>query len=274
MSQESPFDSRNVGGLTTRLSDDVAGSIVSRRQTGRRRRSVLVEFSDGAAHPHVADTHAASHAGTADRRDGGSSEGVKTSPPTQQAYADAGVIVEESLAGIAPCVFSQETSGAFASETSSRRVSTAGGGSSRTHAERRVIPGRRRRGRCSACGRAPTSSSRTLSPGAVIPFVCMDSRSPRGLRSASVSGAGRARAGATQWIFGCSRKAQLPVDGGVSPRARRCRYARPCALSVSRRTSRPRRVSISASVSERLALVGRSGAGSRPSCLRSAGMIG
>src|SRR5262249_702025 len=219
------FDNRNVGELTTRLSDDVA---VINRVVGDRLadavRSVLVGVLGTVLLIYtsplltlllmLAVPPIAVMAWILGGR-------VKPlSAHTQQAYADAGTIVEESLTGIRTVrAFSQETSqGLRYRERLQAGVDLA---------RRRILANSTRSGVSFLAGGgaalfglwagANLILENRLTSGAVISFVLYGLQIARGLRSASDFWGEAVRGlGATQWIFEMlAREPRLPVDGGA-----------------------------------------------------------
>jgi ATP-binding cassette subfamily B protein len=267
------FDSRNVGELTTRLSDDVA---VINRVLGDKLadavRSVLVGVLGTVLLVYtspiltlllmLAVPPIAVMAWVLGGR-------VKTlSAGTQQAYADAGVIVEESLTGI-------RTVRAFSQETSQRLRYRDKLQTGVELARRRILANSTRSGVSFLAGEgaalfglwagANLIIENRLTSGAVISFVLYGLQIACGLRSASDFWGEAVRGlGATQWIFEMlAREPQLPVDGGVQPARVEGAVTLDRVHSVSGPAGRRTLAGVDLSIrpGEVVALVGRSGAG-------------
>jgi ABC-type multidrug transport system fused ATPase/permease subunit len=268
------FDSRNVGELTTRLSDDVA---VINRVVGEKLadavRSALVGVFGTVLLIYtspvltlllmLAVPPIAVMAWVLGGR-------VKTlSANTQQAYADAGTIVEESLTGI-------RTVRAFAQETAQRRRYRDKLQAGVELARRRILANSTRSGVSFIAGEgaalfglwagANLILENRLTSGAVISFVLYGLQIARGLRSASdFWGEALRGLGATQWIFEMlAREPRLTADGGVQ--LARVEGAVTLDNVSFRYPTRPdvealAGINLSIRPGEVVALVGRSGAG-------------
>ena len=268
------FDSRNVGELTTRLSDDVA---VINRVVGEKLadaiRSALVGVFGTVLLIYtspvltlllmLAVPPIALMAWVLGGR-------VKTlSANTQQAYADAGTIVEESLTGI-------RTVRAFAQETAQRGRYRDKLQAGVELARRRILANSTRSGVSFIAGEgaalfglwagANLILENRLTSGAVISFVLYGLQIARGLRSASdFWGEALRGLGATQWIFEMlAREPRLTADGGVQ--LARVEGAVTLDNVSFRYPTRPDvealgGINLSIRPGEVVALVGRSGAG-------------
>jgi len=195
---------------------------------------------------------------------------VKTlSTHTQQAYADAGTIVEESLSGI-------RTVRAFAQETAQRRRYRDKLQAGVELARRRILANSTRSGVSFIAGQgaalfglwagANLILEHRLTTGAVISFVLYGLQIASGLRSASdFWGEALRGLGATQWIFEMlAREPRLPADGGVQ--LARVEGAVTLDNVLFRYPTRPdvealAGINLSIRPGEVVALVGRSGAG-------------
>ena len=268
------FDSRNVGELTTRLWDDVAAihRVVGERVADAGRSAlvgvlgtVLLVYTSPAltlllmlAVPPIA--FAAWVLGGR----------VKTlSARTQQAYAEAGIVVEESLTAIRTVrAFSQETS----QSVRYRDKLLAGV----ELARQRILANSTRSGVSFVAGEgaallglwagANLILENRLTSGAVISFVLYGLIVASGLRGASDFWGEAVRGlGATQWIFAMlAREPRMPVDGG----ARLARVEGAVTLDGVRfrYPTRPdvdalAGIDLRVQPGEVVALVGRSGAG-------------
>ena len=268
------FDSRNVGELTTRLSDDVA---VINRLVGDKLadavRSALVGVFGTVLLIYtspvltlllmLAVPPIAVMAWVLGGR-------VKTlSAHTQQAYADAGTIVEESLSGI-------RTVRAFAQETAQRGRYRDKLQAGVELARRRILANSTRSGVSFIAGQgaalfglwagANLILENRLTSGAVISFVLYGLQIASGLRSASdFWGEALRGLGATQWIFEMlAREPRLTADGGVQ--LARVEGAVTLDNVSFRYPTRPdvealAGINLSIRPGEVVALVGRSGAG-------------
>jgi len=268
------FDSRNVGELTTRLSDDVA---VINRLVGDKLadavRSALVGVFGTVLLIYtspvltlllmLAVPPIALMAWVLGGR-------VKTlSAHTQQAYADAGTIVEESLTGI-------RTVRAFAQETAQGRRYRDKLQAGVELARRRILANSTRSGVSFIAGQgaalfglwagANLILENRLTSGAVISFVLYGLQIASGLRSASdFWGEALRGLGATQWIFEMlAREPRLTADGDVQ--LARVEGAVTLDNVSFRYPTRPdvealAGINVSIRPGEVVALVGRSGAG-------------
>jgi ABC-type multidrug transport system fused ATPase/permease subunit len=268
------FDGQNVGALTGRLWDDVSvlnrvvgeplGAAVRYALVGVLGTVMLVYTSPAltlllmlAVPPMAVVTWLLG-------------ERVKTlSARTQQAYAEAGTVAEESLGGI-------RTVRAFAQETAALASYRAKLATAVAAARRRILANSTRGGVSFAVGEAAALFGLwaganlilqgRLTSGAVISFVLYGLLVARGLRRASDFWGEAVRGlGATQWIFDAlAREPRMPLDGGVRLErvegavaldGVRFRYpARPDADALAG-------VDLRVRPGEVVALVGRSGAG-------------
>ena len=268
------FDNRNVGELTTRLWDDVTvigravgeplGAAIRFALIGALGMALLVYTSPALtlvlmlAVPPIA---------IAAWVLGGR---VKTlSASTQQAYAEAGIVAEESLGGIRTVrAFSQEPAAraryreklAAALETARRRIlaNSARGGVSFVVGEAAALFGLWAGANLILQGR--------LTSGAVISFVLYGLLVARGLRRASEFWGEAVRGlGATQWIFEMlAREPRMAVGGGL--RLARVEGAVTLDGVRFRYPTRPdvdalAGIDLRVGPGEIVALVGRSGAG-------------
>src|SRR5215470_15354116 len=195
---------------------------------------------------------------------------VKTlSARTQQAYAEAGTVAEESLGGI-------RTVRAFAQEAAALASYRAKLATAVEAARRRILANSTRGGVAFAVGEAAALFGLwaganlilqgRLTSGAVISFVLYGLLVARGLRRASDFWGEAVRGlGATQWIFETlAREPRMPLDGGV--RLERVEGAVTLDGVRFRYPARPdvealAGVDLSIRPGEVVALVGRSGAG-------------
>jgi len=195
---------------------------------------------------------------------------VKTlSTRTQQAYAEAGTIAEESLGGI-------RTVRAFAQEAAALASYRAKLATAVEAARRRILANSTRGGVAFAVGEAAALFGLwagaslilqgRLTSGAVISFVLYGLLVARGLRRASDFWGEAVRGlGATQWIFeALAREPRMPLDGGV--RLERVEGAVTLDGVRFRYPARPdvdalAGVDLRVRPGEVVALVGRSGAG-------------
>src|SRR5262245_33660458 len=268
------FDSRNVGELTTRLSDDVA--VINRVVGDKLAEAVRSALVGGLGTVLLIYTSPvltlllmlavppiAMKAWVLGGR-------VKTlTTHTQQPSADAGTIAGESLAGIA-------TVRAFAQETAQRRRYRDKLQAGVELARRRIFANSTRSGVSFVAGEgaalfglwagANLILENRLTSGAVISFVLYGLQIARGLRSASDFWGEAVRGlGATQWIFDMlAREPQLPADGGVqlarvegAVTLDNVRFRYPTRLDVEALAG----INLSIRPGEVVALVGRSGAG-------------
>jgi ABC-type multidrug transport system fused ATPase/permease subunit len=268
------FDGQNVGALTGRLWDDVTvinrvvgeplGAAVRYALVGVLGTAMLVYTSPAltlllmlAVPPMAVVTWLL----------GGR---VKTlSARTQQAYAEAGTVAEESLGGIRTVrAFAQEAAAlasyreklATAVETARRRIlaNSTRGGVSFAVGEAAALFGLWAGANLILQGR--------LTSGAVISFVLYGLLVARGLRRASDFWGEAVRGlGATQWVFETlARQPRMPLDGGV--RLERVEGAVTLDGVRFRYPARPdvdalAGVDLRVRPGEVVALVGRSGAG-------------
>jgi ATP-binding cassette subfamily B protein len=268
------FDSRSVGELTTRLWDDVAviGRVMSER-LGDAVRSLLVGVLGTVLLIYTSPALtlllmlAVPPIAVAAWVLGGRAKTF--SARTQEAYAEAGLVAEESLGGV-------RTVRAFAQEPAARTRYRAKLQAAVELARRRILANSTRSGVSFLAGEgaallglwagANLILENRLTSGAVISFVLYGLLVAGGLRSASDFWGDAVRGlGATQWIFELlAHQPQMPADGGV----RLARVQGAVALEgVSfRYPTRPdvdalAGIDLNVSAGEVVALVGRSGAG-------------
>jgi ABC-type multidrug transport system fused ATPase/permease subunit len=218
------FDSRSVGELTTRLWDDVTviGRVISER-LGDAVRSALVGVFGTVLLIYTSPALtlllmlAVPPIAVAAWVLGGRAKTF--SARTQEAYAEAGLVAEESLGGV-------RTVRAFAQEPAARARYRAKLQAAVELARRRILANSTRSGVSFLAGEgaallglwagANLILENRLTSGAVISFVLYGLLVAGGLRSASDFWGDAVRGlGATQWIFEMLARQPRMVDGGV-----------------------------------------------------------